>query len=336
MGDNNISYAGTGDTLDRYIWDLSGLDTTEITQNPDTTQGPLIFNLKNKPQTNIRLSVTSKYGCLSDTATVLVKRVPGFTVQTSSGAGCTPFEPQFSAITGDSVDQVSYSWDFGDGTNGAGNPVKHEYPEPDHKYDVILYALSAVTGCADTLITPSLVWAYPKPEAAFSMDHTTVYNDKPTVNFSNLSTGANTYLWDFGDEATSDQKDPSHYYQATGYRTVLLEAVNEFLCSDTVTHQLLVAFDRIFPPNGFSPNAPSEIDREFKLGSEGIATVGYHLTILSRWNDIVFETKDEIKGWKGQMPNGSMAPAGVYVWILNFSDFLGRRHRQTGTVTVVY
>ncbi|HZK87931.1 MAG TPA: gliding motility-associated C-terminal domain-containing protein, partial [Anaerovoracaceae bacterium] len=65
-------------------------------------------------------------------------------------------------------------------------------------------------------------------------------------------------------------------------------------------------------------------------------TEGYHFTIISRWNDIVFEAKEEIKGWNGQMQNGSPAPAGNYVWILDFSDFLGRRHRQTGTVTLVY
>ncbi len=335
-GDNSISYAGTGDTLDRYIWDLSKFDTSEIIKNPLETQGPFIFNLQNKPQTNIRLSVTSKFGCLSDTATVLVKRVPDFSVLTSMAAGCTPFEPLFSAITGDPVDKVNYSWDFGDGTGGTGDQVTHEYAEPDHKYDVTLFALSSSTGCSDTLLSQALAWAYPKPEAAFSMDNTTVYNDKPTVNFLNSSSGAVSYLWDFGDESTSDEKDPSHYFIATGYKTVLLETFNEFMCSDTVSHQLLVAFDRIFPPTGFSPNAPNTVDREFRLGSEGIATEGYHLTILSRWNDIVFEARDEIKGWNGQMPNGSFAPAGVYVWILNFNDFLGRKHRQTGTVTVVY
>jgi hypothetical protein len=168
------------------------------------------------------------------------------------------------------------------------------------------------------------------------MDNKIVYNDQPTVNFTNTSTGDKTYSWNFGDGLTSELKDPSHYYNVTGYRTVVLEAFNEFGCSDTVSHQLLVAFDRIFPPNAFSPNAPNLVDREYLLGSNGIATEGYHLTILSRWNDIVFESKNEIKGWNGQMPNGSMASAGTYVWVLDFYDFLGRRHRQTGTVTVVY
>jgi hypothetical protein len=121
-----------------------------------------------------------------------------------------------------------------------------------------------------------------------------------------------------------------------GYHNVLLQAYNNYNCTDTISHQVLVAFARIFPPNAFSPNAPNPVDREFRLGQEPLKEEGYHLVIISRWNDIVFETKNEIKGWDGRMKNGDYAPAGNYLWILDFTDFLGRPHRQTGTVTLVY
>ncbi len=333
---HTIFYNGTADQLDTYIWNLSEFDADEVIQNPNTTQGPLIFNLKNKPQSSIGLKVISKYGCKSEEAKVLVKRKPDITMNFSSVAGCTPLDILFTGITGDPVDQVSYTWDFGNGTNGSGNQVSQVYDEPNQKYDIVFTALSAITGCSETLKSKGLIHTYPRPKAEFSMDNNIVYNDQPTVNFLNSSTGAKLYAWDFGDGSTSDQKDASHFFAVTGYRSVLLEVFNEFQCSDTVSHKLLVAFNRIFPPNAFSPNAPNEIDREFKLGSNGIATEGYHFTIVSRWNDIVFEVKEEIKGWNGRMQNGSPAPAGNYVWILDFSDFLGRRHRQTGTVTLVY
>ena len=335
-GDHDLSYLGTGDSLDRYFWDLSKLDMDEIVKNPARTQGPLVFNLKNKPATNIGLSVVSKYGCKSDTAGILVKRIPDFLVSMLPNAGCTPLEPLFTGTVADPVDQLTYNWDFGDGTTGTGDQVKHEYPVPNRKYNIILTASSSITGCSDTLMRKDYIWAYPKPGADFNMDHNIVYKDAPRVKFLNMSIGDKEYAWDFGDGATSDLKDPSHDYLFTGYRTVLLKVFNEYLCSDTTSKTLLVAFDRIFPPTGFSPNAPNPIDREFKLGSEGIALQGYHLTILSRWNDIVFEVKDEIKGWDGRINGGSLAPAGVYLWVLNFTDFLGRRHRQNGTVTLVY
>ena len=52
------------------------------------------------------------------------------------------------------------------------------------------------------------------------MDNKIVYNDAPTVNFTNESTGDKEYAWDFGDGGESELKNPSHYYKLTGYRTV--------------------------------------------------------------------------------------------------------------------
>jgi PKD repeat protein len=336
FGDHSISYSGTGDNGDTYNWNILAFDPEEIIQKPNKTQGPFIFNLKNKPQANIGLNVISKYGCQSADATVLVKRKPDFSINPTFIAGCVPFETVLSGIINDKVDMVSFIWDFGDGLGEAGWQKTHIYDQPGKSYNITLSGTSSLTGCSNILISNDLLQTHPKPKSEFSMDNKIVYNDKPTVNFTNLSTGASEYLWNFGDLITSTDKDPKHDYSVTGYRTVLLEAINKFACTDTISHQLLVAFDRIFPPNAFSPNAPNVVDREFKLSSNGLSIEGYHLTIISRWNDIVFEARDEIKGWDGHMKNGTFAPAGVYLWTLNFTDFIGRKHHQTGTVTVVY
>jgi gliding motility-associated-like protein len=154
--------------------------------------------------------------------------------------------------------------------------------------------------------------------------------------FENQSREAESFLWDFGEGSTSTDVNPSHKYKSHGYHKVLLEAFNDFECSDTISHQVLVALSQIFPPNAFSPNAPNEVDREFKLAQEAIREEGYHLVIFSRWDDIVFEIKNEVKGWDGRMKNGEYAPAGSYVWKLDFVDFLGRSHHQTGSVTLIY
>jgi len=339
-GVNEISYSGLiGTVNDTYDWDVQQFDESEIVKHPLHTQGPFIFDLKTHPSATLGLKVTSEFGCISPPGSITLKRKPAFKIVSDYNAHCIPFEAHLSGIKNenDITDVIDFTWDFGDGSATAiGSTVTHTYNEAGKSYSLALTGKSSLTQCWSDVIMPDFLRTYPKPTALFSMDNTIVYNDKPTVNFSNQSTGATEYLWNFGDELTSGLKDPTHDYAITGYRTVLLEAINEFDCSDTITHRLLVAFDRIFPPNAFSPNAPNVIDREFKPGSIGVATEGYHLTILSRWNDIVFETRDEIKGWDGHMKNGTFAPAGVYVWNLNFNDFLGRKHRQTGTVTVVY
>jgi PKD repeat protein len=336
LSNHQISYFGTGNQKDSYQWDLSGFDAKEIIQNPGSTQGPFVFNLINKPQSSIGLQVISQYGCKSVNKNILVKRIPAFLMTFKNNIGCVPLETKFDGITGDNIDQVSYSWDFGDGTSATGESTSHLYGNAGNKYTIVLTASSSITGCSDTIMKVNLVNTYPNPQAAFSIDHPIVYNDKPEVKFENQSLGAVNYLWDFGDGTSSTEENPSRKFELMGYHQVLLESFNEYSCADTVSHQVLVATARIFPPNAFSPNAPNAIDREFRLFQETIKPDGYHLTILSRWNDIVFEARNEIKGWDGRMKNGDFAPAGNYLWVLDFTDFLDRTHRQTGTVTLVY
>ena len=176
----------------------------------------------------------------------------------------------------------------------------------------------------------------PVPSAKFSADRSIVSNAQPTVNFSNSSVGGDNYLWDFGDGASSSETNPSHNYIGTGFHKVILAVSNQYDCKDTISTKVMVEFSHIFAPTAFSPNSPDETDRVFRLFAEGILEQGYQLTVLSRWNDLVFEVKGEIKGWDGRMKNGKWAPSGTYLWVVNFTDFLGRKHRQTGTVTLLY
>lgn len=52
-----------------------------------------------------------------------------------------------------------------------------------------------------------------------------------TVNFTNSSTNANSYIWDFGDGTTSTLQSPSHTYNSLGNYTVILTA-NGGACGD--------------------------------------------------------------------------------------------------------
>jgi len=47
-----------------------------------------------------------------------------------------------------------------------------------------------------------------------------------TVNFTDLSVGATSWSWDFGDSGTSTQQNPSHTYTTSGNFTVSLTATN--------------------------------------------------------------------------------------------------------------
>jgi gliding motility-associated-like protein len=121
-----------------------------------------------------------------------------------------------------------------------------------------------------------------------------------------------------------------------GVYNVSLLAGNEYGCYDFAGREVKVSVEKIYPPNAFSPNALKEADREFRLHHPGIEEKGYHLFIFSRWGEIIFESLSPLKGWDGKLQNGQNAESGVYVWVLEYFDFLGKFHKQQGTVTLFY
>ncbi len=82
---------------------------------------------------------------------------------------------------------------------------------------VILFIASfIVSSCEDPVI----------PTAGFTVDPSeiTVYDE---VTFTNTSTDATSYSWDFGDGNTSEEMSPVHTYTEAGTYTVELTAVND-------------------------------------------------------------------------------------------------------------
>ena len=58
--------------------------------------------------------------------------------------------------------------------------------------------------------------------------------------------------------------------------------------------------------------------------------------MFNRWGELIFKSTNQKNGWKGKMENGNFAPAGVYTWVIQYRDFMGDKHRQKGTVTLIF
>jgi gliding motility-associated-like protein len=90
---------------------------------------------------------------------------------------------------------------------------------------------------------------------------------------------------------------------------------------------------KVYAPTAFSPNGDGQNDI-FKPKGVGVST--YTLfTVLDRWGNAVFTTKDINTGWDGTF-KGKRVEAGGYVWLLQGIDILGQPVQQKGAVLVVY
>jgi PKD repeat protein len=157
---------------------------------------------------------------------------------------CTPFDLR---ITNSSLGRVdTIRWNFGDGSTSAQTDtvVTHQYVNStaNVQTNYIKLYVSNYAGCHDSLIRQ--IDVYPQVKALFSMVDTIGCNPL-TTTFTNHSTNATYYSWEYGDGASSTLKDTSHLYQnltnATDTFTVQLVAMSDdYFCSDTTTHKVVV------------------------------------------------------------------------------------------------
>lgn len=92
----------------------------------------------------------------------------------------------------------------------------------------------------DTLIRTAYITVQPNAVATFTASEDTVDMSAPNVSFTNNSTGANSYLWTFGDGATSSIPGPVHNYTSTGTYVVSLIAYSASCSNDTTTMTIVV------------------------------------------------------------------------------------------------
>ncbi len=136
----------------------------------------------------------------------------------TNGVNClAAFSFQANGLTATFIDQsvgvnLTYSWDFGDGSTGSGQNATHTYALAG-QYLVCL-AISNGT-CSDTVCSYVVVTSGGgNCQASFI-----AFDSAGTYFFVNTSTGTNfftSYFWDFGDGSYGYTSDPMHVYNTAG------------------------------------------------------------------------------------------------------------------------
>ena len=85
-------------------------------------------------------------------------------------------------------------------------------------------------GCKDTLT--SVVTVNARSTAGFVVIGNTGCTNNLTLTFNNVSSGAVSYVWSFGDGNTSTSIAPTHTYSTLGTYTIKLVTTNISGCKD--------------------------------------------------------------------------------------------------------
>lgn len=190
----------------------------------------------------VKLIATTNFGCqdsLTQSVIVHPKPVASFTSNVTCAGVATNFTNTSTVATGSIL---SYRWAFGDGdTSVAINPT-HSYAS-GATYNVNLIVVTD-NGCRDTVDQSQTI--YPNPTVAFNIndsDQCVNGNNFIFTNNSTVSSGSNTFLWNFGsslNDTSTQNTPPNKVYAFNGTFTVRLTATTNFGCSRSLDKQVVV------------------------------------------------------------------------------------------------
>lgn len=240
----------------------------------------------------------------------------------------------------------SYVWSTsGSGTfafAGGLNAVNYSLSASDIAAGFVKLTITSVLNgpCGDYSTGINVV-INPAPNADFIASTYTANIPNDPIQFTNQSSGANSYYWNFGDGGFTNLVNPIHNYVTVGFYTVSLVATNQFGCKDTAYRDIKVISDIQFPnvftpnlngPNGGSYNVNDYSNDVFFPYTSGVTD--YHLRIFNRWGELIFESREISIGWDGYF-NGKLCQQDAYVWKADVKFFDGRKYNKTGNVTLL-
>ncbi|RYY25966.1 MAG: PKD domain-containing protein, partial [Sphingobacteriaceae bacterium] len=284
------SFTITNNSKDYTIlnWDFG----TDASTTGATTNGPFTVTYTSFGDKKITLTATGDQGCtVTLSKTITVPQKPVLTqLNKINGPYCIG---DTIVISTNTLANTIYTW------TGPNNFTSNQ---PSIRIPI---TSTAVAGTYTLIITQGLCSSDPVTTTINASDITAVpvaaFTASPvipgtgavplTVSFTNQSTNADSYLWDFGDGTTSTQANPQHLYTKKGSFTVKLTATNKGACSNTISlGKLVLRYDvTIFIPNAFTPNSDG-INDDFGVKITNLSN--YRIQIFNRYGQQLYEAKD--------------------------------------------
>ncbi|MFL5752967.1 MAG: PKD domain-containing protein [Bacteroidia bacterium] len=336
-------YPATTVTLNNTTPNASGFTSSwsfgDSTTSVFTTPAPHAYTYWGTH--NITLVMSSQF--CSDSVTHAVTIIPPVPVASFQGSftGCRPLSVN---LQNTSLYGTSYQWNFGDGIGSSS--VKNPFYVYNTAGTFTITLTVTGPGGVNTVSGIDSAVVYPIPTAVFGVLDTNVTIPTDEIVCVNASSGAVSYLWNFGDGNTSADPNPTHTYSNAGDYQVFLIAYSSHNCVDTSDYKKMIHAEEaseLIIPNAFSPNSasassdgiydPNSKDNDiFHPVIHGIKK--YELSIYSRWGELLFESKDIKIGWDGYY-HGKICTQDVYIWKIKATTNDGKQINKAGDVLLV-
>lgn len=119
------------------------------------------------------------------------------------------------------------------------------------------------------------------------------------------------------------------------YQVIAIENQGNFQFSSSNTACIYLR-PTVFIPNSFSPNNDGINDVFFPIG---VGIDDYEIFIYDRWGELIYNGIEKDNGWNGKLKNGTIAPEGTYVYIVQSHNLLQTNIKKEfnlrGTVNLI-
>ena len=283
-------------------------------------------NVTVSPTTTTTYSVTgtTPEGCTGTTeVTVTVHPLPNINFSVNP-AHCGQSDGSISLNINGAVPPYTYNWSNGYTDANLNNILAGNY----------IVTVTDAIGCTSSATI--YVEDLPGPTANFTFKPQMTTIENPLIYFQNYSTGATSYYWTFGDDNSSEEFAPNHVYSEPGNYHVVLYAIDDYNCIDTVGAQVIIKdISTFYIPNAIMPHR-GNINSIFNVFGVNIDPDNFEMRIFNRWGNQIFYTTNPNIGWDGTY-NGEYVQEGSYSYIFNFiTETDGIKHTVIGKVLVLY
>jgi gliding motility-associated-like protein len=190
-------------------------------------------------------------------------------------------------------------------------------------------SVTDIDGCQDQASVTITVNELPKPLFSYTVEPGC---EELIVHFKDSSTLTDTYSWNFGNGAISNEINPTINFTYNQQYQVELVASNNFGCTaayvTTLTAEDFEVYYSIYIPNVFTPNGDGENDAFF-IDVPGKLYDCLDFRIYNRWGQLIYKSVGDALNWDGKSFYGDSMPDGTYFFTVEIKD-----KKYSGTINL--